>query len=109
MDMPTKIHVAAAKRILRYLKGTTSHGIFYKQSREENLKLVGRTNSDHAGDYDSRRSTSSYAFTMGSRVISWYSKKKPIVTLSTTEIEFVATLSCVCQGVWLKNILKQIK
>ena len=54
MDMPTKIHVAAAKRILRYIKGTTSHGIFYKQSSEKNMKLVRWTNSDYTGDYDDR-------------------------------------------------------
>lgn len=39
--------------------------------------------------------------------ISWYLKKQSILTLSTTEIEFVATTSCACQGIWLRNILHQ--
>jgi hypothetical protein len=108
MERPTELHVAAVKRILRYLKGTMSHGILYKHCSREELRLVGWTDSDYAGDYDDRKSTSGYAFTMGTGAISWCSKKQPIVTLSTTEAEFVATASCACQGMWLRNILKQL-
>ncbi|XP_058746032.1 uncharacterized mitochondrial protein AtMg00810-like [Vicia villosa] len=109
MERPTELHVAAIKRILRYLKGTMSYGILYKQSEDGNLKLVGWTDSDYAGDYDDRRSTSGYVFTIGSGAISWCSKKQPIVTLSTTEAEFVAAASCACQSVWLRAIMKQLQ
>ena len=36
---------------------------------------------------------------LGSGVISCFSKKKPIVTLSTTEVEYVVATSCACQEV----------
>jgi hypothetical protein len=41
--------------------------------------------------------------------VSWSSKKQAIVTLSTTEAEFVAAASCACQAVWLGRILEQLK
>jgi uncharacterized OsmC-like protein len=108
MDRPTEIHFAAVKRILRYLKGTVGFGILYKSSRKassEETKLNGWTDSDYAGDLDDRKSTSGYVFMLGNAVVSWSSKKEPIVTLSTTEAEFVAAAACACQCLWLKNVL----
>lgn len=51
--------------------------------------------------------TSGYVFLLSSGAISWSSKKQPIVTLSTTEVEFVAATMCACQGLWLKKILNE--
>ena len=45
---------------------------------------------------------------MGSAVISWSSRKQPIVTLSTTETEFVVASACACQAIWLRNILEEV-
>ncbi|KAL8171079.1 hypothetical protein V2J09_022883 [Rumex salicifolius] len=47
MQMPTKEHLLAAKRILRYIKGTLGFGIFYKRSKEE-VRLIGYTDSDYS-------------------------------------------------------------
>jgi glycine/D-amino acid oxidase-like deaminating enzyme len=76
--------------------------------RDLNQSLQGWTDSDYVGDLDDRKSTSGYVFKFGSSAISWSSKKQPIVTLSTTEAEFVAAASCVCQGMWLRSILQQL-
>lgn len=45
---------------------------------------------------------------MGGGAVSWASKKQPIVTLSTTEAEFVAGAYGACQAVWLRNVLEEI-
>jgi len=89
MTEPSKAHFAAAKRILRYIKGTKSYGLLY--DAEENNKLIGFTDSDWAGSIDDRKSTSGYVFLLGSRVISWSSKKQGIVALSSAEPEYIAT------------------
>jgi hypothetical protein len=70
--------------------------------------MQGWTDSDYAGDYDDRKSTSGYVFTMGSSAVCWSSKKQPIVTLSTTEAEFVAAASSACQCIWLRNVLAHL-
>ncbi|GAU16044.1 hypothetical protein TSUD_339150 [Trifolium subterraneum] len=80
MERPTEAHLAAAKRVMRYLKG----------------------------DLDDRKSTSGYVFMLGSSTVSWSSKKQAIVTLSTTEAEFVAAASCACQSIWLRRILEEL-
>ncbi|XP_058742222.1 secreted RxLR effector protein 161-like [Vicia villosa] len=104
MENPKESHLLAAKRILRYLRGTTNFGIVYKKG--ENADLIGYTDSDYAGDIDDRKSTSGYVFILGSGAISWSSKKQEIVTLSTTEAEYVAATTCACQAFWLKRILE---
>ncbi|GMJ02350.1 cysteine-rich RLK (RECEPTOR-like protein kinase) 8 [Hibiscus trionum] len=73
MKCPKKAHLLAAKRILRYLKGTASYGLLYKRGEKSNL--VGFTDSDYVGDQDDRKSNLCYAFMLGSGAISWSSKK----------------------------------
>jgi len=100
------MHLSAIKRILRYLKGISSYGILYRKGEE--VKLTGWSDSDYAGDVDDRKSTSGYVFMIGDSAIAWSSKKQPIVTLSTTEVEYVAIASCSCQGIWLRRILHHL-
>ena len=59
----------------------------------EKKDLIGYTDSDFVGSLDDRKNTSGYVFDLGSRVISWASKKQPIVTLSSTKAEYVAATS----------------
>ena len=104
MAKPMHIHLLLAKRALRYLKGTVNYGLHYKKGGDG--ELLAFTDSDYARDVDDRKSTSGYVFLMSSGAVSWCSKKQPIVTLSTTEAEFVAAATCVCQGIWMKRILE---
>ena len=107
MESPTEIHLLAAKRILRYLQGTKDFGLFYKKG--EKSDLIGFVDSDYAGDQDNRKSTSGYVFVLGTGAISWSSRKQKIITLSTTEAEFVAATACTCQAIWLRKILEELR
>ncbi|KAL4377055.1 hypothetical protein GQ457_02G041490 [Hibiscus cannabinus] len=80
MENPKQDHWIAAKRILRYVKGTL----------------------------DDRKSTSGYLFHIGSAIFSWSSKKQQMVSLSTCEAEYIAAAACTCQAIWLKNILDEL-
>eukprot|EP00253_Pinus_taeda_P031084 PITA_31084 len=106
MERPKETHWPAAKRILRYVNGTKGFGILYSSS--ETFRLTGYTESDWAGSVDDRKSTSGYVFHMGSRAISWASKKQPVVALSTAEVEYVATTTAACQAVWLRRVLRDL-
>jgi hypothetical protein len=68
MEHPTESHFMAAKRILRYIKGTTIFGMFYKKGGV--AELFGYTDSDYAGDQNDRKSTSGYVFMMNSTAVS---------------------------------------
>ncbi|RVW23482.1 Retrovirus-related Pol polyprotein from transposon TNT 1-94 [Vitis vinifera] len=106
MASPTEMHLQTAKKVLRYLKGTVDLGVFYQ--KEGNGELMAYTDSDYAGDVDDRKSTSGYVFLLSEGVVAWSSKKQPMVTLSTTEAEFVATASYACQGVWMRRVLEKL-
>eukprot|EP00253_Pinus_taeda_P028449 PITA_28449 len=106
MERPKETHWQAAKRILRYVNGTKGFGILYSSS--ESFMLTGYTDSDWVGSVDDRKSTSGYVFHMGSGAISMASKKKPVVSLSTTEAEYVAATTKACQEIWLRRFLRDL-
>ncbi|KAF2317325.1 hypothetical protein GH714_020179 [Hevea brasiliensis] len=107
MQNPSKIHYGAARRVLRYLKGTSSYGLWY--SNANNLELCGFSDSDWAGSLDDRKSTSGYVFHLGSSAICWNSKKQPSTALSSSEAEYIAVTSAACQAIWLQRILNDMK
>uniref|UniRef100_A0A2N9GWX8 Integrase catalytic domain-containing protein n=1 Tax=Fagus sylvatica TaxID=28930 RepID=A0A2N9GWX8_FAGSY len=83
MSAPTTIHLAAAKRILRYLR-------------------------DWAGDPDDRRSTSGYLVYLGSNPITWSAKKQPTVSRSSTESEYRALAIASAELCWIRALLKDL-
>ncbi|KAG6506237.1 hypothetical protein ZIOFF_031559 [Zingiber officinale] len=107
MSKPSKVHYAAAKRVLRFLQGTMKHGLRYV--KELNNDLVGFTDSDWAGSLEDRRSTSAYLFCLGSKVISWSSRKQNTVALSSAEAEYSAATSAACEAVWLRRIMADLQ
>uniref|UniRef100_H3H9Q4 Integrase catalytic domain-containing protein n=1 Tax=Phytophthora ramorum TaxID=164328 RepID=H3H9Q4_PHYRM len=103
---PCPTHWQALKRVLRYLQATPTHGLEF--SREDSLGMCGYSDADWAGDIESRRSTSGYAFMMNGGCISWRSKKQRTVALSSTEAEYMALSEATQEAVWLKVILCEL-
>ncbi|EOY17849.1 Copia-like retrotransposable element, putative [Theobroma cacao] len=68
MQVPTTEHFPAAKRVLRYLKGTANFGLQFTYIDESSVELVGFSDSDWAGCVDDCKSTSGYVFTLGNGV-----------------------------------------
>lgn len=106
MHDPSKLHYAATKRILQYLQSKKKLGIKYAKEKEN--KLFG-TNSDWAGSVDDRKSTSGYVFCLGSKIISWASKKQKTISLSSAKAEYIAATDAICEAIWLRRILSDVQ
>ncbi|CAM8934013.1 unnamed protein product [Rhodiola kirilowii] len=76
MEQPQQSHLLAVKCILRYISGTSDYGIMY--SHTEEFCLIGYIDSDWAGDVETQKSTSGYAFYLRDGVVSWSSKKQQV-------------------------------
>ena len=85
MSDPKHIHLVAAKHVLRYVQGTITYGLKYTSS--SGVLSSGYSDSDWAGSAVDRKSTSSYCFSMGSGMISWFSRKQGSIAESTAEAE----------------------
>ena len=68
---PRKKHWEAVKGILRYLSRTKDMCICFGK---RNNGVLSYTNSDYAGNFDNRRSTIGYIFTLCGGAISWMSQ-----------------------------------
>jgi len=106
MHCPSEVHLQAAKRVVRYIKGTITYGVKFQKSQP--VKLCGYSDSDWGGFEDDAKSTSGYCFSLGSGIFSWSCKKQDIVAQSTAEAEFVAAAAAVNQALWLKKILADL-
>ena len=103
-------HLLAAKRILRFIKGTINTGILFPNKDNNNSEeLVGYTDANWGGDRDDRKSTIGYIFMYGATPISWSSKKQSIVALSTCEAKYVPATMSACQAVSLDTLLQELK
>ena len=103
MDQPHEIHWRAAKRILNFVQGTRTHGIFYKAKSD--LGLIGFINSDWVGENTDRKSTSGYFFMPTEGPISYSIKKQSAIALSSTKAEYRGVVNAATQCLWLQGIL----
>jgi hypothetical protein len=72
------------------------------------VQLAGYTDADWAGNAADRRSTSGYAFSIGTAAVAWSSKKQPTIALSSTEAEYRGAAVARCEAIWLKRLLKDL-
>jgi hypothetical protein len=69
LEWPTKEHLQAVKKILRYIVGTLQYGLCYGR-RTGTTRLVGYCDSDLVGDIDTRKSTTGALFFLGKSLVS---------------------------------------
>lgn len=98
-------HWQAAKRILRYLKGTLDYGLLYRKDDELLYSLV---DADWAANMMDRRSYSGYAFILLGAVISWEARKQRTASLSSTKSEYLAISEATKEALYLKELLNEI-
>ena len=91
------------KRIIKYVKSTADFGVWY--SKDTNDVLARYSNADWARNADDRKSTLGGCFYVGNNLVSWMSKKKNSISLSTVEVEYIATSSCCTQLLCIQKLL----
>eukprot|EP00961_Rhodomonas_salina_P276633 3737824-Rhodomonas_salina.1 len=77
MSNPGPEHIAAAKRILCYLKGLKSQKLTYtRQPVAKANQLICYADSDHTGNPDTRCSVTGYVVLLNGAAVSWQSTRQ---------------------------------
>jgi len=101
---PGEFHWEAVKRVFCYLRGTRELWLTYGRAGEN---LVGFTDADGNMSED-RRTTSGYAFIINRGTVFWSAKRQEVVTLSTTESEYVGATHTAKEAIWLRSLISQV-
>ena len=107
---PSQTHLQAAKRVLRYLKGSGDLKLHLGTGEKQNqsIELIGYSDANWAGDIETRRSTSGYVFYVTGGAVSWGSKKQATVALSSTEAEYMALTEAAKEATWLRRLFDEL-
>lgn len=106
MHDPRKPHLAALKRILRYIRGTLDLSLHIQRSCTSDLTVY--SDADWAGCPDTRRSMSGYAIFHGDNLVSWSSKRQHTVSRSSAKAEYRAVANSVAEVTWLRQLLHEL-
>ena len=107
MQNPTEKDLSKVKRVLRYLKGIPGKGIWFKKG--DNQRIECYTDADWAGSLKDRRSTSGYCTMFMGNLVTWRSKKQPVVERSSAEAEYRAMALGICELMWLKRLAEELQ
>lgn len=99
-------HWEAAKRVLRYLKGSLHRKMIYSK---DVLSLQGFADADWGNNLVDRRSYSGYAFILSGAAISWCSRKQKTEALSSTEAEYLSLTEAAKECIYLSTFLKELR
>lgn len=104
-DKPSDHHWGAAKRVLRYLKGTADYSLHFRRPIG---KLIGYADADWAGSTKDRRSYTGYVFLLGGAAVSWQARKQRTVAQSSTEAEYMALAEAAKESIFLNRFLGEL-
>ena len=104
---PKISHISGAKRILKYLQGTSDLRITYSASDEPNI-LNAYCDADYGGDLDDKKSRSGFVITLNGGPVAWGSRKQGATAASTTEAEYIAAHLASQELVWMRQLMQDL-
>ncbi|KAL5760403.1 hypothetical protein ACOSQ2_019241 [Xanthoceras sorbifolium] len=107
MHSPGPKHYEVVLRILRYLKRTPGKGLLF--ANNGHLQVEVYTDVDWAESITDRISTSGYCTFVGGNLVTWRSKKQSVVARSSAEAEFRAAVLGICEIMWIRGLLENLK
>ncbi|CAI5960453.1 unnamed protein product [Closterium sp. NIES-64] len=102
----TPEHMAAAKRVLRYLCSTSGMGLVL--GGRSPVVLTGHADASWADDQATQRSSQGYTFSLGSGSVSWRSTRSSSVLGSSCEAEIYAGAMAAQELRWLTYLLTDL-
>lgn len=109
INKPKGSHMIAAKRVLRYHKGTLEFGVLFPTVADQNCSVLSvYSDVDWCGDRIDRRSTTHYLFLFLGAPICWCSRKQPVVAISNCEVKYIVGVYAYGQAIWLHYVLKEL-
>ncbi|CAI7868018.1 unnamed protein product, partial [Closterium sp. NIES-54] len=101
-----KVHMDAAKRVLRYLCSTSCMGLVLGGWGD--VVLTGHSDASWVDDQATQRSSQGYTFSLGSGSVSWHSTRSTLVLGSSCEAEIYATAMAAQKLRWLTYLLTDL-
>jgi hypothetical protein len=112
MQNPGKKHVVAAKRVMRYIRGTPNHGLRFAGQQSPNgertMKIQALCDADWGGELDERKSRSGYLIYVNGCLVSYSSKLQKTVSLSSAEAEYFAISVATQEIIWIHQVLTEV-
>lgn len=109
LKQPDKMTELLAKRIGRYLGGTRDYAIHYEMQTEQDAQdLIAYSDSDWAGEQESRKSTSSGVLLRGRHLLESWSSTQQVIATSSGEAEFYAEGLAAAKGLLVKHFAQEM-
>ena len=118
MQEPTLSHMKELKRVLKFVLDTKDYGIKMEPNTEKRITLQNGekvewelllfTDSDWAGDKDSRKSITGFEVFLFGCPISWKSTQQPIIALSSSEAKIYACSEAFKEIIHLIKVMKDL-
>jgi len=99
--------MTALKPIIRYINGTSIHGLHISPSLVNTLTTY--TDADWGGCRDTKRSTSGYCVYLGDNLVSWSAKKQPKLSCYSAEAGYRGVTNVVAETCWIRNLLLELQ
>jgi hypothetical protein len=106
MANPSLEHWIAVKHIFRYLQGILEFKLCFGGLPPQDLVVY--CDADWVGDLEDRRSNTRFVFMMGGGAIYWNSKRQPIIVLSITKTEYMASTEATKEAIWMTKFMKEL-